>query len=328
MRKPPKAAFDHPTARQHNKAFLSGFAADHVVAHAMEVGPFAAAIGGKATIEDSQPQARPVRAAAIKRRERVALLHRSRNGVDRQPDAIRINQGHTLAPNHHLGRVIAPRTAMHVTVCVSMIPRVGVERRPAARRRRTATSYIRRSNRPSESQRRNQPYTVRHGGRCDGKARQGPPTRRCQASARTTASVGVAASLRGGSARSSQRTTVFSAHCDTISFRRGSCRARCSFVHIQSHRPVRRTSSSITENEMGIEEHNCTQTGSKWLAGWRFSTNPTNERTMIATVFPAVGAPHMLPLFLAGATQTAYLIGAFGSMVFDYVLRQKMSRQG
>src|SRR4051795_10582918 len=152
---------------------------------------------------------------------------------------------------------------MHVTVCVSMIPRVGVERRPAARRRRTATSYIRRSNRPSESQRRNQPYTVRHGGRCDGKARQGPPTRRCQAIARTTASVGVAASLRGGSARSSQRATFFSAHCDTISFRRGSCRARCSFVHIQSHRPVRRTSSSITENEMGIEEHNCTQTGSK-----------------------------------------------------------------
>src|SRR3954451_11439980 len=126
MRKPPKAAFDHPTARQHNKAFLSGFAADHVVAHAMEVGPFAAAIGGKATIEDSQPQARPVRAAAIKRRERVALLHRSRNGVDRQPDAIRINQGHTLAPNHHLGRVIAPRTAMHVTVCVSMIPRLAL----------------------------------------------------------------------------------------------------------------------------------------------------------------------------------------------------------
>src|SRR5438309_4450193 len=152
---------------------------------------------------------------------------------------------------------------MHLTVCVSMIPSVGVERRPAARRRRTATSRIRRSNRPSESQRRNQPYTVRHGGRCDGKARHGPPTRRCQAIARTTASVGVAASLRGGSARSSQRATFFSAHCDTISFRRGSCRARCSFVHIQSHRPVRRTSSSITENEMGIEEHNCTQTGSK-----------------------------------------------------------------
>src|SRR3954469_1608307 len=88
MRKPTEAAFDDPAPWQHNKAFLSGFAADHVVAHAMEVGPFAAAIGGKATIEDGQPQARPVRAANIKGRERVALLHRSWNGVDRQPDAI------------------------------------------------------------------------------------------------------------------------------------------------------------------------------------------------------------------------------------------------
>src|SRR3954451_17915368 len=111
MRQPTKTAFDHPAPWQHNKAFLSGLAADDVVAHAMEVGPFAAAIGGKATIEDGQPQARPMRTASIKRRKRVAFLHRSRNGSDRQPDAIGINQYHTLAPNHHLGRVIATRAA-------------------------------------------------------------------------------------------------------------------------------------------------------------------------------------------------------------------------
>src|SRR4051794_7110397 len=111
MRKPTKAAFDQPAPWQHHKAFLSGIAADPMVAHAMEVGPFAATIGGEATIEDGQPQARPVRATDIKRRERVALLHRSRNGVDRQPDAISINQGHTLAPNHQLRRVIATRAA-------------------------------------------------------------------------------------------------------------------------------------------------------------------------------------------------------------------------
>ena len=119
---------------------------------------------------------------------------------------------------------------MHLTVWVSMIPSVGVERRPATRRRRIATSHIRRSNRPSPSQRRNQPYTVRHGGICDGKARHEPPTRRCQAIARTTASVGVAASLRGGSARSSHCATCFSAPRATISFRCGSCRTRCCLV--------------------------------------------------------------------------------------------------
>src|SRR4051794_15171967 len=111
MRKPTETAFDQPAPWQHHKAFLSGIAADHMVAHAMEVGPFAATIGGEATIEDGQPQARPVRATDIKRRERVALLHRSRNGVDRQPDAISINQRHTLAPNRYLGRVIATRAA-------------------------------------------------------------------------------------------------------------------------------------------------------------------------------------------------------------------------
>src|SRR5689334_10872611 len=152
---------------------------------------------------------------------------------------------------------------MHLTVWVSMIPRVGVARRPAPRRRRIATSHIRRSNRPRSSQRRNQPYTVRHGGRCDGKARHGPPTRRCQAIPRTTASVGMAASLRGGSARSSHCATCFSALRDTLSFNRGSCRTRCCLVHIQSHRPVRRTSSSMTVIEMGVKEWNSTQTDSK-----------------------------------------------------------------
>src|ERR1700710_1896307 len=109
MRKPAETMYDDPAPWQHGKALLTGLAADHVVAHAMEVGPFTAAIGGKATIEDGQPQARPVRAGTIKRWECVTLLHRSRNGVDRQPDAISINQHDTLAPTGYLCRVIATR---------------------------------------------------------------------------------------------------------------------------------------------------------------------------------------------------------------------------
>jgi hypothetical protein len=66
----------------------------------------------------------------------------------------------------------------------------------------------------------------------------------------------------------------------------------------------------------------------EWLAGWRFSTNPTNERTMIASAFPACAAPYMFPLFLTGPMNGAYLLGIFGSFAFDYLLRQKMSRQG
>ncbi|HEX3312039.1 MAG TPA: transposase [Streptosporangiaceae bacterium] len=50
-----------------------------------------------------------------------------------------------------------PRTATHFTTCAPTMPRVGPGRLPALRRRRRATSRSRASNRPSPSQRRNQP---------------------------------------------------------------------------------------------------------------------------------------------------------------------------
>src|SRR3954454_2597953 len=74
-------------------------------------------------------------------------------------------------------------------------------------------------------------YTVRHGGQPAGRARQGPPTRRCQAIAPTTRRTGVARPLRGGSARSSHAAISSTARAATSPFRRGSCRARCASVH-------------------------------------------------------------------------------------------------
>src|SRR4051812_34640366 len=130
-----------------------------------------------------------------------------------------------------------PRTAMHLTACVSTMASVGPGRLPASRRRRRATSRSRASNRPSSSQRRNQPYTVRHGGQPAGRLRHGPPTRRCQAIAPTTRRTGVARPLRGGSARSSHPATSSTAHAVTTAFRPGSCRARCAAVHILPSAP-------------------------------------------------------------------------------------------
>src|SRR3954454_23556182 len=124
-----------------------------------------------------------------------------------------------------------PRTAMHLTAWVSTMASVGPGRRPPLRRRRRATSRSRASNRPRSSQRRNQPYTVRHGGQPAGRLRQAPPTRRCHAIAPTTRRVGVARPLRGGSARSRQPAISSAARTDTNSFRRGSWRARCASVH-------------------------------------------------------------------------------------------------
>src|SRR3954464_1302195 len=55
-------------------------------------------------------------------------------------------------------------------------------------------------------------YTVRQAGKPVGRARQGPPTRKCQAIAPTTRRTGVARPLRGGSACSNQAAISSTAH--------------------------------------------------------------------------------------------------------------------
>jgi hypothetical protein len=61
-----------------------------------------------------------------------------------------------------------------------------------------------------------------------------------------------------------------------------------------------------------------------WLVGWRDITNSTNERTVIATVFPRVGAGHVLPLMFLDASpeKWAGLLGNLCSMALDYTARQ------
>ncbi len=63
-----------------------------------------------------------------------------------------------------------------------------------------------------------------------------------------------------------------------------------------------------------------------WLMGWRDITNATNERTVIATVFPRVGVNHKAPLFFTGHNDNcaAGFLGNISSLVFDFVARQKM----
>ncbi len=130
-------------------------------------------------------------------------------------------------------------TGRHFTVCVSMVASRGCGLRPTARRRSRARSCIICSNKPSDCQRRNQPWTVRQGGIPDGSARHPPPTRRCQAIARTTATVGVAPPLPGGSARSSHRATSRTACQEITCFRHAAWRARCRSVHISPTLPPR-----------------------------------------------------------------------------------------
>ena len=67
-----------------------------------------------------------------------------------------------------------------------------------------------------------------------------------------------------------------------------------------------------------------------WLIVYRFSTSPTNERTMVLSVIPRAGANDILPcIFLAQPIQLqACFAGNANSFVYDYLLRNKMGRQG
>lgn len=62
----------------------------------------------------------------------------------------------------------------------------------------------------------------------------------------------------------------------------------------------------------------------RWLMGWRDITNATNERTVIAGVFPMVGVGHTVRvLYLNCSPQhSAAFIGCLTSMSLDYIGRQ------
>jgi len=65
----------------------------------------------------------------------------------------------------------------------------------------------------------------------------------------------------------------------------------------------------------------------RWLMGWRDITNATNERTVIASVFPKVGVGHTMPLIFTNesAPKIAVLIAQLTSLPFDYSARQKLA---
>jgi hypothetical protein len=63
-----------------------------------------------------------------------------------------------------------------------------------------------------------------------------------------------------------------------------------------------------------------------WLIGWRDITSSKLERTSVWAVIPRVGAGHNLPLLFSTLSPSllACLIGNLNSLVFDYLVRQKI----
>ncbi|MFZ6720229.1 Eco57I restriction-modification methylase domain-containing protein [Undibacterium sp. Ji49W] len=64
----------------------------------------------------------------------------------------------------------------------------------------------------------------------------------------------------------------------------------------------------------------------QWMMGWRDITNATNERTVIASVFPVSGTDDTLSLLLpkGGSREACLLLANLNSLVLDYVAQQKV----
>lgn len=63
----------------------------------------------------------------------------------------------------------------------------------------------------------------------------------------------------------------------------------------------------------------------RWLMGWRDISRSTDERTVIADVFPKVGTGDKILLMhpVAGPAQPAVMLALLNSLVFDFIARQK-----
>ena len=65
----------------------------------------------------------------------------------------------------------------------------------------------------------------------------------------------------------------------------------------------------------------------RWFLSWRDITNSTNERTVIAAVYPYSGVSNKLPVMnlpTANSIDAACIVSNLSSLTFDYVSRQKI----
>jgi len=63
----------------------------------------------------------------------------------------------------------------------------------------------------------------------------------------------------------------------------------------------------------------------KFMLAWRSLTSATNTRTCIATVLPFIPASQSVQFLTTNANDLLYLCGLFNSVVFDFILKKKLS---
>ncbi len=93
-----------------------------------------------------------------------------------------------------------------------------------------------------------------------------------------------------------------------------------------SNLPMPPAGLSSEESAQRLAERWLEESCPKWLMGWRDICRATDERTVIASVLPAVGVGHTMPLLTTvwDARQTSALLGNLCSLVLDFCARVKI----
>lgn len=63
----------------------------------------------------------------------------------------------------------------------------------------------------------------------------------------------------------------------------------------------------------------------KFMLAWRSLTSATNTRTCIATILPFIPASQSVQFLTTNSSDLLYLAGLFNSVVFDFILKKKLS---
>lgn len=87
--------------------------------------------------------------------------------------------------------------------------------------------------------------------------------------------------------------------------------------------------SWLPDPQYWVLEAECKPAQSDWVLGFKEITAPTNVRTMIAALFPAVGFGNKVPLLLPMSDKRHewLLCANLNSLLFDYATRQKIQGQ-
>ena len=93
-----------------------------------------------------------------------------------------------------------------------------------------------------------------------------------------------------------------------------------------SNLPMPPAGLSSEESAQRLAERWLKESCPQWLMGWRDICRATDERTVIASVLPAVGVGHTMPLLTTvwDARQTSALLGNLCSLVLDFCARVKI----